>query len=365
LSNFLREEDFIARLGGDEFTIVLQDVKDTTVIEGIVEQICESFRKPFIFLKRKILVTTSIGVSVFPAHGAEISDLLKHADTAMFKAKKQRDGFCLYKVGMEYEVSARLELQKELRKALDHNELELYFQPKVAVKNGALEGAEALLRWQHPKKGLIGPVEFIEVIESSDLMSKINNWVLDEGVKQLNRWLKSGYKMTLSLNISLSGSTLKTLYKKIQSIIKKYPNTKGLIELEVTENALITEPKKIGKELLKIRNLGVSIALDDFGSGFSSLNHLKEIPVDVLKIDRLFTTGIETNIEDQAIVKNIINLANELSIQTVAEGVETEGQKAMLTKLNCHFFQGFLVSKPIKAKEFCQKFLKVKNCQAS
>lgn len=171
--------------------------------------------------------------------------------------------------------------------------------------------------------------------------------------------------MTLSLNISLSGSTLKTLYKKIQSIIKKYPNTKGLIELEVTENALITEPKKIGKELLKIRNLGVSIALDDFGSGFSSLNHLKEIPVDVLKIDRLFTTGIETNIEDQAIVKNIINLANELSIQTVAEGVETEGQKAMLTKLNCHFFQGFLVSKPVKAREFRQKFLKVKKCQAS
>ena len=365
LSNFLREKDFIARLGGDEFTIVLQDVKNIAVIEDIAEQICKSFRKSFVFLKRKILVTTSIGVSVFPADGTEISDLLKHADTAMFKAKKQRDRFYFYKAGMEYEASARLELQKDLRKAFDQNELELYFQPKVAFKTGTIDGAEALLRWQHPQKGMIGPAEFIDVVESSDLISKINNWVLDEGVKQLSKWLKSGYKLTLSINILLSGATLETLYKKIRAMIKKYPNTKGSIELEVTENALITDPKKMGKELLKIRDLGVSIALDDFGSGFSSLNHLREIPVDVLKIDRLFTTDIETNVEDQAIVKNIINLAQELSIQTVAEGVETEGQKTMLTKLNCHFFQGFLVSKPIKAKEFFQQFLKAKNYPAS
>ena len=364
LVKFLRKEDFIARLGGDEFTIVLQDVKSTKVIEDIAQQICESFRKPFVFLRRKILVTTSIGVSVFPAHGGEISDLLKHADTAMFKAKKQRDRFYFYQAGMESEINARLELQKDLRKALDYNELELYFQPKVAFKTGSLEGAEALLRWQHPKKGTIGSVEFIEVAESSGFISKINDWVLDEGVKQLNKWLKSGYKLNLSLNISLSGSTLDTLYKKIQLIIKQYPNTKGSIELEVTENALIAEPKKIGKELLKIRNLGVSIALDDFGSGFSSLNHLKEIPVDVLKIDRLFTSGIESNVEDQAIVKSIVNLANELNIATVAEGVETEGQKEILTQLNCHFFQGFLISKPIKANDFCQQFLQTTHCDS-
>ena len=265
---------------------------------------------------------------------------------------------------MESEINARLELQKDLRKALDYNELELYFQPKVAFKTGSLEGAEALLRWQHPKKGTIGSVEFIEVAESSGFISKINDWVLDEGVKQLNKWLKSGYKLNLSLNISLSGSTLDTLYKKIQLIIKQYPNTKGSIELEVTENALIAEPKKIGKELLKIRNLGVSIALDDFGSGFSSLNHLKEIPVDVLKIDRLFTSGIESNVEDQAIVKSIVNLANELNIATVAEGVETEGQKEILTQLNCHFFQGFLISKPIKANDFCQQFLQTTHCDS-
>ena len=358
LRNFLRGQDFIARLGGDEFTIILQNVKKIKAIEEIAGQICESFKEPFVFLRRKILVTTSIGISVFPADGKEISDLLKHADTAMFKAKKHRDRFCFYKSGMASEISSRLELQRDLRKALDQNEFRLLYQPKIEFKTGSLVGAEALLRWNHPVKGVVGPNEFIEAAETSGLISKINNWVLEEGIKQLNKWLKSGYKLTLSLNISLSGPTLDTLYNKVSSMIQKYPATMGLVELEITENALISEPKKIGKELLKIRDLGVSIALDDFGSGFSSLNHLKEIPVDVLKIDRLFTGGIETNSEDQAIVKSIINLAKELNIETVAEGVETEAQKKILTQLNCHCFQGFLVAQPLDARVFCRQFLK-------
>lgn len=359
LRNFLRGQDFIARLGGDEFTIVLQDVKNMKVIEEIAGQLCESFRESFVFLKRKILVTTSIGVSVFPADGKEISDLLKHADTAMFKAKKQRNRFYFYKAGMESEISARLELQKDLHKALDQNEFKLYFQPKIKLKTNSFVGAEALLRWHHPVKGVIEPSEFISVAETSDLMSKINNWVLDEGLKQLNQWLQCGYKLTLSLNISLSGLTLGALYRKVESMMQKYPDAKGLVELEITENALIAEPQKIGKELLKIKNLGVSIALDDFGSGFSSLNHLKEIPVDVLKIDRLFTRGIETNAEDQAIVKSVVNLAKELKIETVAEGVETEGQRKILKQLNCHCFQGFLVSKPLTSDDLYQQFLKI------
>jgi diguanylate cyclase (GGDEF)-like protein len=358
LRGFLRGQDFIARLGGDEFTIILQDVKDRKAIEKIVQQVCESFKEAFVFLRRKILVTTSIGVSVFPSDGKEISDLLKHADTFMFKAKKQRDKFCFYKPSMAPEISSRLQLQKDLNKALDCNDLVLHFQPEIAFENDSLIGAEALLRWQHPNKGFLEPGEFIEIAETSDLISRINNWVLEAGIKQLHKWLKKGYKLSLSLNISLGGSTLDGLYSQLFSLLKKHPDTKGLIELEITENALIKKPKVIGKELIKIRELGVSIALDDFGSGFSSLYHLKEIPVDVLKIDRLFTAGIEVNSEDQAIVKSIVNLAKELNINTVAEGVETEGQKTILAKLNCHSFQGFLVSKPLEAKVFSKRFLK-------
>ncbi|MDG1694526.1 MAG: EAL domain-containing protein [Porticoccaceae bacterium] len=360
LRDFLRGQDLIARLGGDEFTIVLQDVKSLKVIEEIAGQLCESFRKPFVFLRRQILVTTSIGISVFPDDGKEISDLLKHADTAMFKAKKNRDRVYFYKAGMESEISARLELQKDLRKAFDRDELTLSFQPKIDFKTGALLGAEALLRWTHPIKGSLIPNDFIDIAESTDLMTKMNYWVLQEGIKQLNYWLQSGHKLTLSLNISLSGSTLEFLYDNVSSIMQKYPDTRGLVELEITENALMCKPEKIGAELIKIKDLGVTIALDDFGSGYSSLNHLKEIPVDTLKIDRLFTKGIETNTEDQAIVKSIVNLANELNIETVAEGVETEGQKAILKQLNCHSFQGFLVSEPLNNKVFHAKFLSKK-----
>ncbi|MGB2102170.1 MAG: EAL domain-containing protein [Porticoccaceae bacterium] len=356
LSGFLREQDFIARLGGDEFTIVVQDVKNLQAVEDVARQICESFREPFVFLRRKILVTTSIGISVFPSNAREISDLLKQADTAMFKAKKYRDRFYFYQPGMASEINSRVQLQKDLQKALECNELELYYQPKIAFKNGALQGAEGLLRWIHPAKGTIRPREFIEIAENSELITKINNWVLEQGVRQLQNWLQAGYRLPLSLNISLSGSSLSGLYKKVSALLKKYPATKGLIELEVTENALITKPKKMGKELVKIRDLGVSIALDDFGSGFSSLNHLKEIPVDVLKIDRLFIRGIETNPEDQAIVKSIVNLARELNTKTVAEGVETMGQKAILAKLNCHLFQGFLISKPLAQIVFTNNF---------
>jgi len=360
LRGFLRGQDFIARLGGDEFTIVLQDVKNHKAIEEIAGQLCGAFKKPFVFLRRKIMVTTSIGISVFPEDGREISDLLKHADTAMFKAKKNRDKFYFYKAGMASDVSVRLELQRDLRKALDCNELLLHYQPKMSFKTGALVGAEALLRWKHPLKGIIVPNEFIDVAEASDLISKINDWVLQEGMKQLNQWLEKGCKLSLSLNISLSGSSLDGLYEKMALLLKTYPDTKDMVELEITENALITTPEKMGKELNKIRDLGVSIALDDFGSGFSSLNHLKDIPVDVLKIDRLFIGGIETNTDDQAIVKSIINLANELNIETVAEGVETAGQKAILSELNCDCFQGFLVSKALESDVFYNQFLSPK-----
>ena len=249
-------------------------------------------------------------------------------------------------------------MQKDLNNALSCNDLILHFQPKIAIETGCLIGAEGLLRWKHPVKGLLKPNEFIEVAESSGLILKVNNWVLEAGIKQLHQWLSKGYKLSLSLNVSLSDTFLDGLYSQLFSLLKKYPDTKGLIELEITESALIKKPEVIGKDLVKIRDLGVSIALDYFGCGFSSLNHLKEIPVDALKIDRLFTAGIETNSEDRAIVKSIVNLANELNIKTVAEGVETEGQKAILAKLNCHSFQGFLVAKPLESKVFSRRFLK-------
>ena len=357
LRSYLRGQDFIARLGGDEFTIVLQDVKSLCTVEAIAEKICKSFSQPFAFMRREILVTTSMGISVFPNHGEEIADLLKYADSAMFSAKNARDRFCFYESGMESAVSQRLEMQRDLRKALDHNELRLLYQPKVDCSDGSLLGAEALLRWQHPIRGLIGPDEFIAFAEEGDLIAEINNWVLKNGIKQLCNWAENDHKLTLSLNISLNAATLTELHSEILSLIQSHPLSADLLELEITENTLMSEPKLIGKELSKIRELGIKIALDDFGSGHSSLNHLKELPVDVLKIDRLFIRDIETDPSGCAIVKSIICLAEALNIATVAEGVETDEQKEILSDLGCDYFQGYLVSEPITCKQFEQRFL--------
>lgn len=359
LRQYLRGQDFIARLGGDEFTIVLQNIKNLSVAEKIANQICEALKEPFAFLRREIMVTTSIGISVFPNHGNEITDLLKHADCAMFKAKSLRDGYCFYEADMEAAVSDRLDLQRDLHRAFDRNELILHYQPKMRLGKSQLLGAEALLRWNHPVKGLMKPNDFIPDVEGSSFMSMINSWVLEQGVKQLARWLSCGCQLTLSVNISLSRTTLPELHKKMVTLVEQYPEVTGLVELEITENLLMCEPEKMAIEFAKIRDLGVTIALDDFGSGFSSLNHLRKLPVDVLKIDRLFVRDIETNADDRAIVKSIISMASALRIKTVAEGVETLAQKQILSELNCDYFQGFLTSKPLSADQFQQQFLKI------
>jgi diguanylate cyclase (GGDEF)-like protein len=357
LLDYLRGEDFIARLGGDEFTIVLQAVKSLQAVETVARQICDLLSQPFMFMRREILITTSIGISVFPDDGKEISDLLKHADSAMFSAKNIRNHFCFYKPGMETEVSQRLELQRDLRRSFDRDELRLYYQPKMDSKTGSLLGAEALLRWQHPTKGLIGPDEFIEVAEGSDLIVKINQWVLANGISKLSTWLSQGYKLSLSINVSLSAPKLENLYDEISALLHLHSLPNDLLELEITERALIYELDSISQQLSKIRQLGIKIALDDFGNGHSSLHHLKKLPVDVLKIDQIFIRDIESSEDDYAIVESIVFLAEKLGVQTVAEGIENEGQRKILIDLNCDSFQGHLVSEAIEAEAFERQFL--------
>ena len=192
-------------------------------------------------------------------------------------------------------------MERELRKGIEQGELRLFYQPKVDLKNASLVGAEALLRWQHPVKGLIGPDEFVPLAEESDLIEELNRWVLDQGIKQLGHWVSSGYYLTLALNLSLKGPIVRQLKNAIPALIRDYQLPRGVLELEVTESTLISQPELIVSELSKIRGLGVRIALDDFGSGYSSLNRLKQLPVDVLKIDRLFIKDIETDPHDESI----------------------------------------------------------------
>ena len=353
----VRESDFIARLGGDEFTIVLENILDLEAAASVADKICRSVARPFVFLQQKMFVTTSIGISIFPDDGQDVSALIKHADSAMFRAKETRNNFCFYERGMEAEIAKRLKLEQELRKAIDGEELILHYQPQLDLTNAKLVGAEALVRWQHPLKGLIPPDVFIPLAEESGLINQLTYWVLERVAVQLKQWLDKGRHLTLAVNLSVKDLMQQDLHTKLKNLLDRVGLPGNVFELEITESTLMEHPELMITELEKIREMGMTIAVDDFGSGYSSLNYLKRLPVDVLKIDRSFVSDFESDPSDRAIVSGIIALAKSLNMSTVAEGVETPGQRKILQQLGCDNFQGYLVSKPLTADDFATQFL--------
>ena len=328
-----------------------------SVPRDVAEKICESLNQPFVFMRKKMFVTTSIGISLFPDNGGDVTDLIKHADSAMFKAKEKRNDYCFYQTGMEAEIAERLEMEHELRQAIERHELRLFYQPKVDFATGKLIGAEALVRWEHPQEGIIAPNVFISLAEESGLINKLSDWVLEEGARQLRAWLAKNYQLTLALNLSVKDLMAENLHTQLQDLMNRYQLPKEVLELEITESTLMNHPELMSTELAKIKQLGISVAIDDFGSGYSSLNYLKRLPVDVLKIDRSFVQDIESDSRNSAIVAGIIALAQALDMHTVAEGVETEEQRSILKELGCSSFQGYLVAKPQPAEQFEQQFL--------
>ena len=353
----VRENDFVARLGGDEFTVVLENIASLEGASSVAEKICRSVARPFVFMQQKMFVTTSIGISIFPDDGEDVSALIKHADSAMFRAKEKRNDFCFYERGMEAEIAKRLKLEQELRKAIDSDQLVLHYQPQIDFKTGDLVGAEALVRWDHPLKGLVPPDVFIPLAEESGLINQLTDWVLENAAIQIKRWLDAGHSLTLAVNLSVKDLVQEDLHAKLESLIKRIDLPKNVLELEITESTLMDHPELMITELNKIKTMGITVAVDDFGSGYSSLNYLKRLPVDVLKIDRSFISDIESDPNDSAIVAGIIALAKNLGMSTVAEGVETEAQRCILEKLGCDTFQGYLVSKPVAPQLFAEQFL--------
>ena len=353
----VRENDFVARLGGDEFTVVLENIASLEGASSVAEKICRSVARPFGFMQQKMFVTTSIGISIFPDDGEDVSALIKHADSAMFRAKEKRNDFCFYERGMEAEIAKRLKLEQELRKAIESDQLVLHYQPKIDFKTGDLVGAEALVRWEHPLKGLVPPDVFIPLAEESGLINPLTDWVLENIAMQIKLWLDQGHRLILAVNLSVKDLVQEDLHTKLEDLIKRNDLPKDVLELEITESNLMDHPELMIKELNKIKKMGITVAVDDFGSGYSSLNYLKKLPVDVLKIDRSFISDIESDPNDSAIVAGIIALANNLGMSTVAEGVETEPQRYILEQLGCDSFQGYLVSKPIPPELFAEQFL--------
>ena len=321
------------------------------------KKICESLSEPFVFLQQKMFITTSVGISLSPTDGEDVGALIKHADSAMFRAKEKGNSYCFYEQGMEDEVYRRLELERELRSALEDDHLQLYYQPKLDAQTGEVLSAEALVRWNHPDRGLLMPDKFIALAEESGLIAELGDWVLRDACKQISQWRSQGHELKVAVNISGREIQAEGLQEHLEKTLAEFDVPPRLLELEITESMLLEESHHIIDSLNDIKATGITLAIDDFGSGYSSFNYLKHLPVDTLKIDRVFINDLdEADKSGRAIVAGIIALADNLGLETVAEGVETDEQRRMLKELGCNLLQGFLFSKAIPADEFGQRF---------
>lgn len=350
LTAISRNEDTVARFGGDEFVVVLTQLEDENELLAAIKRLHQLMAGKYLLQGHDLHVNTSMGVAVFPRDGLNIETLIKNADIAMYHAKEMGRGrFQFFEASMNERLGRRLELEGALRNALANGELQLYFQPRVRV-DGRPCGGEVLLRWFHPELGAISPAQFIPIAEDTGLIVPIGSWVLRTAAEHLAQWQKLFPSMHLSVNISPRQFYDEALLPDIQAASTLV--VRSTFEVEITESLAMNKPNETAEVLRQLRASGVGVAMDDFGTGFSSLARLKTYPLDVLKIDQSFVRGIERDPADVAIVKTIIGLANNLKLGTVAEGVETEGQANILRELGVMELQGYLFAKPMPATDY-------------
>jgi diguanylate cyclase (GGDEF)-like protein len=358
LQKCMRDDDTIARIGGDEFTVLLPNINQISVIK-VVEKVFDEIKKPIIINGIDLHTTFSAGISIFRQDGETPYILLRNADTAMYKAKDNgKNSYEFYNENMTELVRTRLELNTDIRNGLKYGEFEAYYQPKIDATTLRVVGLEALIRWNHPTKGLLYPVEFIPFAEEVGLIIEIDQYMLEHCVKQLVEWSAGGYKTgKLSINVSTKKLESDNFRSELYRLIEKSGVNTNLLELEILESQIMEDPERSIDILRSIRSLGISISIDDFGTGYSSLSYLKKLPVSKLKIDRSFIIDVPRDEDDAAIVKTIIALAKNLGLETIAEGVESEGQVEFLVQEGCKYIQGFYYSKALPKKE-CEAFMK-------
>jgi len=350
--------DMVVRLGGDEFTVILNDVLQAHQVSIIAQRIVKSLSTPFIMGDSELTLSASIGIAMFPMDGQTSDQLIKSADLAMYEAKqKGKNNFHFFTSALDAAVTKRLELENDLQIALEHGQFFVVYQPKVDANNGLVKSIEALVRWQHPEKGLIFPSQFIPVAEDTRKIIDIGAIVLQKTCKQIKYWRKNNINnLTVSVNLSAVQLVTIDMFMLIKQNLEKYQIPTGALGIEISENLLAKDVNKSIDVLNKIKQLGVNIALDDFGSGFSSLSYLGKWPIDTLKIDRSFILEIENNFESQMVMKAIVALAKALSLKIVAEGVETISQLQLVRHYKCDLIQGYLFSKPVLPEKLCLNY---------
>ncbi|MBI5099450.1 MAG: EAL domain-containing protein [Nitrospirae bacterium] len=359
LKTCLRESDTIARIGGDEYGILLPHADNEEDIVTIAGKIISAFQQPFIIGNHTLHTSASIGISLYPYDGADVETLLKNADAAMYNAKKRgRNNYRFYNPAMNARTLERMKLTNSLRNAIESGELVVYYQPQVSIDTGQILCAEALVRWQHPEMGLLQPMQFIPLAEETGLITQIDDWVLRTACTQNKTWQKAGYSpVSIMVNLSSRHFQQPDFVDTVSQILKETGLEPEFLGIEITERTLMQDIDLTIPYFNKLADTGVRFCIDDFGIGYSSLNYLKKLPVQMLKIDKSFISGLSTDPDYKTITNAVINLAHSLKLRVVAEGVETEDQLSFLQIIHCDEMQGYHFSRPLPAKEF-PRFLK-------
>lgn len=355
LKTGLREADTLARVGGDEFNLLIPELGGEEDATALAKKILNLFSDPFHIGEEEIFVSFSIGISLFPDHGETREALIKNADIAMYQVKYSgKNGYAFYTESMKHLYSHSLDIENGLRKAIENNELQAFYQPQIDIQNDKIVGIEALVRWQHPEKGILTPVDFIRVAEDSGLIVQLGEWMLTQACKDVSHWLKRyNLKLSLAVNISVQQLETQNFVRKILKIIKQHNLPRNVLELEITESEIMQDMERAIRSLSTLSKKGVRIAIDDFGTGYSSLGYLQTLPINTLKMDRSFVNSIN-NRGDNSIIDAIVAMAKGLNLDLIAEGVETPAQKAYLKRLGCSLAQGFHFSRPVPATELLE-----------
>jgi len=353
LRSVIRKGDTLARMGGDEFTLLLPVVREPGEIARVAEKIFKQFSAPFTIEKNDFTVTASVGVSTYPQDGDSPETLLKNADSAMYRAKEEGRNNCVYfTAAMNEKMKERVIIENELRHAIDAGELEVYFQPKQRLDDGALVGMEALVRWNHPQRGLVMPGRFIAIAENTGLIIPLGWFVLEQACRLTAAWNRAGADLRVAVNLSAYQFRDKDMLEVITRVLEQTGLDPRRLEIELTESLVMGDPEANIEQLVMLKRLGIAIAIDDFGTGYSSLSYLKRLPVDTLKIDQSFVSGIASDAHDAELVRTIIGMAHGFKLEVVAEGVETAEQLDFLRMQGCDLIQGYLYARPMPASDF-------------
>jgi diguanylate cyclase (GGDEF)-like protein len=353
LARTVRPQDLVARLGGDEFAILAPRLVDPEQARTLARQVAGALTEPVWLDGLPLDVGGSIGIALYPDQGADFATLMRHADVAMYDAKHRGDAVAVYAAEVDHNSAERLSLLGDLRRALEspaaRDQISMYYQPQVEIATGEVVGVEALLRWHHPRRGLVNPEELTKVAEHSGVMRLLTRRVVEDVVEQLAMWAKAGVCLRAAVNVSVRDLHTPEIVDQIAELMARHGLPPSQLQLEITEGALMADPRRVLATIDRLDRLGVAIALDDFGTGYSSMQHLRRLPLSEVKVDRSFVLGMAGDADDAAIVRSVIELANGLGMRVVAEGVEDERTWRLLHAAGCHVAQGWFFAQPLPA----------------